>query len=393
MRTPQLILAAIALPFAAGAQGALAPKAEWTASPVFTSWSFGTAVAQSSGDLKSVTQTAVPLRARFRAGNEWTFDLNTAMISSSVSVTRAGTTRSLSLSGLTDVNARLTGPLVGGLHLTAGLTLPTGKTELDADQTAALQAIAAPALAMPVGALGLGFAGTVGLLGARQFGEWALALGASVEQRGEYTPVAVALSSGTSKTALKPGTAAHVSFGADRSIGAQRFSLLFVADQYGEDELTTGSGSATSTSQYTLGPQMTAVGRLEFAATGWRETAFNASYRMRSEYTDASGDAVTGSSGSYLEASIGGVRGEVTHPGIILGADARFHSGLDFTNALVGAAVTSAGATVGFDWPYAGANLRVALRGQMGSLKSGGKSSSITGLQLSGSLSARGVSR
>jgi hypothetical protein len=114
---------------------------------------------------------------------------------------------------------------------------------------------------------------------------------------------------------------------------------------------------------------------------------------MRSEFTDAAGSKVTGSGGSYLEGSIGGVRGGPAERGLILGADARWHSGLEFTSALVGASVAAVGATVGVDWPFAQATIRVALRGQYGTLNTGSHSSSIMGLQLSGSIAARGGAR
>ena len=384
-----------ALPAASAyAQGALAPSAEWRASPVFAMWNFGTAVAQPAGDITDVRQVAVPLHTRFQLQRRWTVDVSGAVSSSTVSLNTNGTERTLSLSGLSDVNVRLTGPLKGdAVMLTAGLNIPTGSTELDGDATTVLQTAAAPALSMPVGALGLGFGGTIGVLGAREAGPWAVALGASVEQRSEYTPVALALSGTTSRTTLAPGMATHLSLGADRSVGAHRLSLLVVGDVYAEDQLTTATGSTSSASQYSLGPQVTAIGRLDFARAGWHGTAANASFRMRSEFTDAAGTTVAGSGGSYLEASIGGVRGSVTRPGLILGADARYHSGLDFTSALVGAAVTAVGATVGVDWPFARASLRVALRAQAGSLDTGSASTSIMGLQLSGSLSARGGSR
>lgn len=393
-------LALVALAVAAGtpavltAQGALAPTAEWRGAPVFTSWSFGTAVEQSAGDVSAVRQFAVPLRARFRIRDRWSVDVAGAVSSSTVTLKTGTTNRSLSLSGLSDLNVRLTGPLIGdAILLTAGLNVPTGSTELGADATAVVQAIAAPGLSMPVSALGLGLGGTLGILGAREVGPWAVALGASVEQRTEYTPIALALSSGQSRTTLAPGMATHLSLGADRSIGSKRLALVVVGDLYAEDGLTLAAGSASSTSNYSLGPQVSAIGRLDFAKDGWRETALNASVRMRSEFTDASGTKVTGSGGSYLEGSIGGVRGGPAQRGLILGADARWHSGLEFTSALVGASVAAGGATIGVDWPFAQASIRVALRGQFGTINTGSGSSSMTGLQLSGSIGARGGAR
>jgi hypothetical protein len=396
VRALVLAIAAVGagIPSGLGAQGALAPTAEWRGAPVFTSWSFGTAIEQSAGDVSSVQQFAVPLRARFRIRDRWSVDVASAVSSSTVSLKSGSTTRSLSLSGLSDLNVRLTGPLIGDAFLlTAGVNIPTGSTELGADATAVVQAIAAPALSMPVSALGLGFGGTLGILGAREMGPWAVALGASVEQRTEYTPIALALSSGQSRTTLAPGMATHLSLGADRSIGAKRLALVVVGDLYAEDGLTLAAGGVSSTSNYSLGPQVSAIGRLDFAAGGWRDAALNAAVRMRSQFTDAAGSKVAGSGGSYLEGSIGGVRGGPADRGLILGADARWHSGLEFTSALVGASVAAAGATVGVDWPFAQAAIRVALRGQYGTLNTGSHSSSIMGLQLSGSIAARGGAR
>jgi len=381
-------------PATGSAQGALVPTAEWRGAPVFTNWSFGTAIEQAAGDISSVRQLAVPLRARMRIRDRWSVDVAGAVSSSTVSLTAGGTKRTITQSGLSDLNVRLTGPLVGdAFMLTAGINLPTGATELGADATAVVQAIAAPGLSMPVSALGLGLGGTLGVLGAREVGPWAVALGASVEQRTEYTPIALALSSGKSLTTLAPGMATHLSLGADRSIGTKRLALVVVGDLYAEDGLTLAAGNAKSTSNYSLGPQVSAIGRLDFAAAGWRETAVNASVRMRSEFTDAAGTKVAGSGGSYLEGSFIGVRGAAAQRGLILGLDARWHSGLEFTSALVGASVAAAGATVGVDWPFADASIRVALRGQVGSINTGSGSTGMTGLQLSGTIGARGGAR
>jgi hypothetical protein len=170
-------------------------------------------------------------------------------------------------------------------------------------------------------------------------------------------------------------------------------ALVVVGDLYAEDQLTLAAGSSSSTSQYSLGPQLSTIGRLDLAPAGWRDAALNASIRLRSQFTDVAGSKVAGSGGTYLEGSIGGVRGAPAQRGLILGADARWHSGLDFTSALVGASVAAAGATVGVDWPFAQASIRVALRGQVGTLNTGSTSSSIMGLQLSGSVAARGGAR
>src|SRR5262249_59011321 len=104
----------------------------------------------------------------------------------------------------------------GSLVCTGGGNLPVGTTRLNSDQTTVLQTVGAPALHMPVGAYGTGTGGTLGLIGVADAVGWVLALGASVEQRTEYTPIALAISGGSSETKLTPGTAAHGSLGGDR---------------------------------------------------------------------------------------------------------------------------------------------------------------------------------
>ncbi|MFI5244466.1 MAG: hypothetical protein ACHQQR_04515 [Gemmatimonadales bacterium] len=386
------------------AQETLLPNSSWGGAPVFSTWHFSTPIAQSAGAVSDVQQFAVPLRVRTVLGGRWTLDVSGAAAASTVTLQGGGTngahptmsgSTSLTLNGLTDVRVRVSGSLADDrILVTGGLNLPVGTTGLDADQTSALQAVGAPALHMPVGALGMGPGVTLGIVGARESGPWALALGASLEERTEYTPIELALASGTSLTKVSPGTALHLTFGADRAVGEHRLGLLLVADAYAKDRVTVGlGGGGTASSDYTLGPQVSAIGSLDLSAPGWRDANGSVALRYRSAFSDASGATVSGSSGTYLEAAVSGVRGAATGRGIILGLDARYHSGLSFTSALVGAAATAAGVTVGVELPSTAMTTRLALHGQFGHFSTGTSSSNGIGLALVCAIAARREAR
>src|SRR5262249_32563222 len=84
--------------------------------------------------------------------------------------------------------------------------------------------------------------------------------------------------------------------------------------------------------------------------------------------SDADGKSVNGSAGTYLQGSLGGVLGGGARTGLVLGIDGRWHSGLSFTNALVGAAVTAVGGTIGFELPI---GLRFTIQPQYRTLDTG----------------------
>jgi hypothetical protein len=403
-----LILAAAVLLSAATvhAQETLLPRTGWGVALGISAWHFADAIPQSSGAVADVAEVAIPFRVRTSAGR-WNIDLSGAGAFGAVHLKadaggKSGSgsgsgsgggdgDRAVTIAGPTDLKLRVTGPVIRDNTLvTVGLNIPTGKTRLDADETAALQAIGAPALRMPVGAFGAGLGATFGVIQVVQGDEWALAFGASAEQRTEYSPIALALSGGKSETQVKPGTAAHVTVGYDRPLGEGRWSLLFVGDLYSQDQLTaSGGGLPTSTSAYTLGPQYTVSSVMQFAANRWREASFSAAARMRSEFSDATGAKVSGSSGTYLEAALGGVRGGSTGAGFIIGADARWQSGLTFTDALVGAASTAAGVTIGVERAGSSTLTRWTLHGQYGTFDTGRASTTGMGVTLGLSIAGR----
>ena len=234
----------------------------------------------------------------FRTRRHLEHGLTGAYATSAVHLAKTDTAgdRVLLLSGPTDLKLRVTGPVNGdALQMTFGLNVPTGTTRMTADQTSVLEAAGAPALHMPVAAYGSGLGGTIGIVSAIERGDWAFALGAAVEQRTEYTPIAIALASGTSETQVTPGTALHLSLGADRPLGEGRMGLLIVADGFTKDQVSVGSAAAaTASTSYTLGPQFTALARFDFGSTSWRESGATVAARYRSAYTDATGTKVRG---------------------------------------------------------------------------------------------------
>jgi hypothetical protein len=361
-------------------------------SAAWASWSFVEPIPQGTLALRGVTQVALPVSFRFRMGGAWSFEAGGAVATGTVQVDSGSTRRSHSLSGLTDLKVRLSRSIGDGRTLlTAGVNLPTGTTGLDGSQTTALQALAAPGLQMPVSALGLGPGATLGLIRAVEAGNWAFALGTSVEIRSEYTAVELALASGASRTTITPGRALHLTFGGDRSIGDHRFGFQLLADAYTKDEVVVGLASGTTVGEeYSLGPQFSAIANLDLHADGWRTAGLGVAVRHRTPFTDGNDSTVAGSAGTYVDASFGGVRGGPTGRGFILSADARYHSGLPFTDALVGAKTVVAGITLGVELPASPRTAwRLTVRPQYGTFDTGRASSSAMGLVVSAGYAAR----
>ena len=325
---------------------------------------------------------ALPFASRFSAS------VSGAAFTSRISTEGASGGESRSLSGVTDLRFRLTGPLIGdALQFSLGVNAPTGNRELSLEQNDVLRVVAAPALGAQVAVPGVGFGGTVGLIGARLSGNWALALGASVEHRGTYSPLDAVIAGGSARTELAPGGAVHLSFGADGPMGAHRLTFGVSGDLYASDEVSSITSSGTRTDTYRLGPTGLVTLALQVGGTGFRELTIRVSDRYRSAFSDAAGAAIEGSSGNYFESGISGLLGREGGVAVLLGIDARLHSGLPVDKGFIGAGLTAGGATIGLSLPMGGVEWRPTFRYSQGNLKTGRittKMSSITaGLSLS----------
>jgi len=392
-----------------GAQESLLPSMGWGLGWSLSAWHFTTALPQSSGALADVAEVAIPFRVRSVFGR-WNLDLSGAAVAGAAHFTAGaaqqalggtggqgdeGGDRATTIYGPTDLKLRMTGPLLGdNLLLTAGVNIPTGKVGLNTDETNTLQAIGAPALRMPVGAFGTGAGFTLGVIRAFQGDEWAFALGGSVEQRSEYAPIALLLSTGKAETKVTPGTAAHITLGFDRSLGEHRLSALVVGDLFSKDKVRFDQGGgAEGINDFTLGPQVTLTTRLDFASSHWRESGLSLAARTRGQFSDASGTTVAGSSGTYFEGSLGGVLGGADGKGFIVAVDGRMHSGLKFTDSLMGAAVTAVGLTLGVETQRARTSSRFVVSGQYGTFDTGKASTTGFGVTIGMSVGARREAR
>jgi hypothetical protein len=351
---------------------------------------------QAGGTLAGVGQAVVPLALTARIGG-WRVDASTAWTQNAVGflspLDDLNGGQLTHQSGLTDSRLRATGPILGDKwRLTVGVNLPTGARQLDAEAGTTMQMIAAPALQMPVAALGMGAGGTAGLL--RAFGgeAWAAALGVSYEQRSAYSPLAFALTSGRLETRVTPGQAIHLTAGLDRVVGAGRWNLLVTADRYGTDQVEQAdNGRSARLLRYTLGPQVTAATHLDLSNDAWRERTLYASARLRGAFSDSIGRSITGSDGRYVEAGLSTVRGGPLGTGFVLAIDARSQTGLTFTDALVGSAVNAVGLTLGLEGATLSRRVRSYLRAQAGSFDTGRSQSTGFGATLGFTITSRGM--
>jgi len=392
----RVVALSVAAATTAHAQQQLVPGVTWSIGTLAGGWYFADPIPQSAGRVGAAAQVAIPMQLRTTIRG-WSVDVSGAAALGGVAFLAPEDSdaegRVARVSGLTDVRLRATGPLFSdALRFTVGLNVPTGTTGLDGDQTSALQVLAAPSFGAPVAAYGTGAGATVGVLRAFSAETWAFAIGASVEKRTEYSPVALALATSTFSSSVTPGTAVHVTAGLDRLVGEARWSTVVITDVYSQDVVSANeNGVITPQVAYTLGPQVTASTQLDFANAGWRERSVSVSARRRSAFTDSSGTAVTGSDGTYLDGAFNVVRGGPLGAGMVLGLDARWQSGMSFTDAMVGAAVSAVGATIGVEHAGMGSRTRGFLRAQYGSFDTGAFKTTGLGVTLGFTVGARTV--
>jgi hypothetical protein len=359
--------------------------------PTYQSWTFDQPVPLDTLRVQDASQISAPFLVSLPFASRFAVSVSGAAFSSRIRT--AGTTadgETRSLSGVTDLRFRLTGPLIGdAVQFTLGVNAPTGNRGLSLAENDVLRVVAAPALGAQVAVPGVGFGGTVGIVAARMAGNWALAFGLSAEHRGSYSPLDAVIAGRGARTELTPGAAVHLSLGADRALGAHRLTIALSGDLYGSDEVRSITGGTQQVDNYKLGPTGTATVALQIGGTGFRELHVHVSDRYRSAFTDASGASISGSSGNYLDAGITGVLGSAGGVGVLLGLDARQHSGLPVDEGFIGAGLTAGGVTVGLSVPTGGVEWRPTFRYSQGTLKTERLTTAMSSITVGLSLGAR----
>ena len=369
-----------ATPRGGGAQSRLLDTRLAEVGITFERWSFGgdgvleQVVGDNSVRITSASQLSLPVVAVVPWGERWTFDAYMAHARGVVQLRSddADQPKRVRLSGITDVKVRAVGRFVGdAVLLTVGANIPTGKTLLDQNELRALRVLAAPALAMRTPALGSGPGGTAGVVVARPVGPWSAAAGLSYEVRGSYSPL-TALAAGIGSTSWNPGDALHLSLGADRLLGAHDLSLNVTTDFFSRDRgrIELG-GDERAEFAFRLGPVVTGQAQLRVGTSRFRELTLFLVDRYRARYRDGGGTAVAGSSGNELELGASGIAARGRGLGVLLGADARFNSGLSVDNTLATAAVRAGGLTLGVVRDLGGLSVRPALRAQLATVNTG----------------------
>lgn len=357
------------------AQGSLIKRSSLSAAPRFEQITFSENVLDGEGGrpIKSMQQISVPVGGIFGIGSSgWSVDIAGAFTSGQVQFDDGSTAQ---LSGISDVRVRASGRLLtDNIVLSIGANIPSGATSLDAEQLTAVRALAAPAFAMGMPALGFGPAGSVGVVGSRVLGTWIGALGVSYEYRGKFSPIS-ALQAGADPD-YDPGNVVHASAGLERFVGDNRLSIQGGADFYTEDVLTPAEGSVQ---RLQLGPVLSLDASLAMGGGGLRDGRIYGSVRRRAPFS-RDGESVAGSDGIYINAGLeGGIPlGRVVD--LHLGVDALTHSGLDVDNTLMTAKASAAAVFLGIRARSAGGMFEPFVRASAGSIQPNTQSVSFRGL-------------
>ena len=403
VRRVALAALAVVVPQAALAQRPLLGARTVSTGAVYETWSFGDGGALQPGlgtadgvRVRRASQLSVPIAVVVPLGARWTMDLATAYTTGVVTLARddaaAGAAGQYRLDGLADVRLRAVGRLVGdNVLVTLGANAPTGRASLRDEQLGALRVLAAPALALSTPALGTGPGGTAGVVLARSVGSWALAAGASYELRGAYQPIAT-LAAGAPATDdpgldFDPGDALHLSLGTDRLVGESRATLGVTVDLFGADRLR--GGPLPGTVAVRLGPLVTAEWQLRMAPHGLRELRLAVVDRYRFPYA-RDGEAVPGTGGNYLDASVDAVWPLSRSTGILAALDGRHHSGLPVDDSFATARVLAGGLALGLVHDVGAYRVQPLLRARYGTLETAaGRPTPIVGLGAALSVATR----
>jgi len=330
-----------------------------------------------SARITGVRQFTTPVTFASPIGRGWRLDVTSLYSVGSVEykdASGAGDSRSVSLSGFSDVRMRASGRVLqDGLIITIGANLPTGRTALTSTEFNTLRVLSSPALGLGSTPVGSGPSGTFGLVVPTQAAGWSVALGGSYEIRGRYQPIA-SLAAGSASAYFTPGGVMRASITGDRTLGPHRLTLAMAADVFTRDKLRSdvksdvaGSPSTLNVATVQLGPVFSADAQMQLAVPAVREMLAYTSYRWRAPFA-RDGITVDRSSGHYVESGARASVALASGRDVVVSADARWHSGLGVDLGLPTSGVVSGAFSVGLNLRRNLAALQPYLRAEAGSL-------------------------
>lgn len=321
---------------------------------------------QDSIRVRRASQLSIPLTFAIPVMRFVTVDVTAVHVSGTVrysSLDKFGISHDAhaALNGLSDVRLRVTGRLFDDrLVITGGLNAPTGRTSLDSAQLLAVRVLAAPALGFGSPPIGSGPSGTVGVLGAKSVGQWAVAAGASYEHRGTYAPV-TALVAGLTSLDFTPGDVVRLSLSGDGLLARGRLTATLATDFFQRDRLrgggvigagTTG-GPAASASASTatiatvqLGPVVSADVQYNAPAPALRELVLYGSAQYRTPYA-RDGIRVRNSAATYVNTGVRTGIPLATGRDAFVSGDIRYSTGIPTGGGLTTTFYTVGGVTAG----------------------------------------------
>ncbi len=228
----------VSSPSRARAQGTGLGASAIIVAPTYAVYSIG-----SGTNEKRVDQYSSPLAWIFPMTKTFTLDISTSYAASTVT---AGGAVTSSIAGLTDTQVR--GSLVmfdQHAAFTFGLNVPTGRYTVTADQQEAAGQIGNAFLLMPVGGMGVGPGGTMGLAVAQRLGNWNLGVSGSVRKTGRFD--AYELTTGVLR--FQPGDEYRIRVGLDRPVGKGSFNGSINFSKFGADVI---DSSAFATGDRTM---------------------------------------------------------------------------------------------------------------------------------------------
>jgi len=239
------------------------------------------------GDL-SIREVSIPLVFIFPVSKKLSLDVVTG--SGFASLDRGA---SSSLNGLTDTKIR--GSYIVGEELaliTAGVSTPTGKTELDSDEQSVSRFLSQNALRFRTPNFGQGLDINLGIATARKVGESVVGLGVGYLIKGEFTP-------NDGGTKYTPGSELSVTAGIDRKVmdGDGKVTLDAVVTVYSEDERAGARAFQSGTKVLLQG-----IGAFRSSGLDWRIYAIE---RIKAQSTSYSATGETDlDNGNQLEAGV-----------------------------------------------------------------------------------------